>query len=165
MLRLAKLTDAEYVLDQVAAGVEDYYLGSGEAPGVWTGRLAEQLGLVGVVEADDLRALIDGCHPDSGERLAGSKPATVRAIDATFSAPKSVSLLWAFGPPEAATVVSIAHVEAVEAALGFRGGPGGGDAPAGGRGAASGRRRRGGRRPRSCIGPAGRATLSCTPTR
>ena len=119
MLRLAKLTDAEYVLDQVAAGVEDYYLGSGEAPGVWTGRLAEQLGLVGVVQADDLRALIDGCHPDSGERLAGSKPATVRAIDATFSAPKSVSLLWAFGPPEAAAAVSIAHVEAVQAALGF----------------------------------------------
>ncbi len=119
MLRLAKLTDAEYVLDQVAAGVEDYYLGSGEAPGVWTGRLAEQLGLVGVVQADDLRSLIDGCDPSSGERLAGSKPATVRAIDATFSAPKSVSLLWAFGPPEAAAAVSIAHVEAVQAALGF----------------------------------------------
>ena len=119
MLRLAKLTDAEYVLDQVAAGVEDYYLGSGEAPGVWTGRLAEQLGLVGVVQADDLRSLIDGCDPSSGERLAGSKPATVRAIDATFSAPKSVSLLWAFGPPEAATAVSIAHVEAVQAALSF----------------------------------------------
>ncbi len=119
MLRLAKLTDAEYVLDQVAAGVEDYYLGSGEAPGVWTGRLAEQVGLVGVVQADDLRSLIDGCDPSSGERLAGSKPATVRAIDATFSAPKSVSLLWAFGPPEAATAVSIAHVEAVQAALSF----------------------------------------------
>ncbi len=119
MLRLAKLTDAEYVLDQVAAGVEDYYLGSGEAPGVWTGRLAEQLGLAGVVQADDLRSLIDARHPDSGARLAGSKPATVRAIDATFSAPKSVSLLWAFGPPDAATAVSIAHVEAVQAALSF----------------------------------------------
>ncbi len=118
MLRLAKLTDAEYVLDQVAAGVEDYYLGSGEAPGVWTGRLAEQLGLVGVVQAVDLRSLIDARHPDSGA-LAGSKPATVRAIDATFSAPKSVSLLWAFGPPETATAVSIAHVEAVQAALSF----------------------------------------------
>ena len=55
----------------------------------------------------------------SGEQLAGSKPATVRAIDATFSAPKSVSLLWAFGTPEVAAAVSIAHVEAVQAALGF----------------------------------------------
>ena len=43
----------------------------------------------------------------------------MRAIDATFSAPKSVSLLWAFGGPETAAAVSIAHVEAVEAALGF----------------------------------------------
>ncbi len=118
MLRLAKLTDAEYVLEQVAAGLEDYYLGSGEAPGVWSGQLADQLGLVGVVEANDLRALIDGRHPVSGEQLA-SKPGTVRAIDATFSAPKSVSLVWAFGAPEVAATVSIAHVEAVQAALGF----------------------------------------------
>ena len=56
MLRLAKLTDAEYVLDQVAGGLEDYYLGSGEAPGVWAGRLAEQLELAGIVQAEDLRA-------------------------------------------------------------------------------------------------------------
>ena len=43
----------------------------------------------------------------------------MRAIDATFSAPKSVSLLWALAGPEVAPVVSIAHVEAVEAALGL----------------------------------------------
>jgi conjugative relaxase-like TrwC/TraI family protein len=164
VLRLAKLTDAEYVLDQVAAGVEDYYLGSGEAPGVWTGRLAEQLGLVGVVQADDLRSLIDGCHPSNGEQVAGSKPATVRAIDATFSAPKSVSLLWAFGPPEAATMVSIAHVVAVQAALSFVEGR-----AAVTRQQVNGVRQRaatwGGRRPPSCIAVAGRVTLSCTPTR
>jgi conjugative relaxase-like TrwC/TraI family protein len=121
LLRLAKLTDAEYVLRQVAGGLEDYYLGSGEAPGVWSGRLADQLGLVGVVGADDLRSLIDRCHPLSGEALGdgpGRRP-TVRAIDATFSAPKSVSVLWAFAGSEVASVVSIAHVEAVEAALGF----------------------------------------------
>jgi hypothetical protein len=44
VLRLAKLTDAEYVLRQVAGGLEDYYLGSGEAPGVWSGRLAARVG-------------------------------------------------------------------------------------------------------------------------
>ncbi len=68
MLRLAKLTDAEYVLDQVAAGLEDYYLGSGEAPGVWTGRLAARLGLEGVVGAEDLRALIDRVILTAGRR-------------------------------------------------------------------------------------------------
>ena len=108
MLRLAKLTDAEYVLEQVAGGLEDYYLGSGEAPGVWSGRLARQVGLAGVVEADALRALIDRRHPVSGEALGGAKQPTVRAIDATFSAPKSASLLWAFAGPETAAVVSIA---------------------------------------------------------
>src|SRR5205807_8428521 len=35
----------------------------------------------------------------------------------TFSAPKSVSLLWAFASPEVAAVASIAHVEAVAVAL------------------------------------------------
>ena len=119
MLRLSKLTDAEYVLGQVAGGLEDYYLGAGEAPGVWSGRLAGELGLVGVVGAAELRALIERRHPGSGEALGGGRTARVRAVDATFSAPKSVSLLWAFGDPETAAVVSVAHVEAVEAALGF----------------------------------------------
>jgi conjugative relaxase-like TrwC/TraI family protein len=119
VLRLAKLTDAEYVLEQVAEGLEDYYLVAGEAPGVWTGRLAAQLGLVGTVTADDLRALIDRRHPATAEPLGGPKQPTVRAVDATFSSPKSVSLLWAFGTEEIAAVVSIAHVEAVEAALRF----------------------------------------------
>lgn len=121
MLRWAKLTDAEYVLRQVAGGLEGYYLGSGEAPGVWSGRLAARLGLAGVVEGDLLRALIDRRHPVGGETLmagTGRKP-MVRAIDATFSAPKSVSWLWAFGGSEVASVISIAHVEAVEAALAF----------------------------------------------
>jgi hypothetical protein len=47
MLRVNKLTDAEYVLRDVAGGVEDYYLGCGEAPGVWAGGLAASLGLAG----------------------------------------------------------------------------------------------------------------------
>lgn len=103
MLRLAKLTDAEYVLDQVAAGLEDYYLGYGESPGVWSGKLAAKLGLDGVVAGDHLRSLIDRRDPLSGIQLARGKPTKVRAIDATFSAPKSVSLLWAFGTPQAVT--------------------------------------------------------------
>ena len=119
VLRLAKLTDAEYVLGQVASGLEDYYVGSGEAPGVWAGRLAAELGLAGVVAGDDLRALLDQKHPDGSGSLGGGKQPKVRAFDGTFSAPKSVSLLWAFAAPDMAAVASIAHVEAVSAALGF----------------------------------------------
>jgi hypothetical protein len=61
--------------------------------GVWTGRLAAGLGLIGVVDADGLWALIDRHHPRGGEPLAGTKQPTVRAIDAAFSEPKRVSLL------------------------------------------------------------------------
>lgn len=45
MLRISKLTDAEYVLEQVAGGLEDYYLGRGEAPGGWAGAEAARFGL------------------------------------------------------------------------------------------------------------------------
>ena len=43
----------------------------------------------------------------------------MRAFDLTFSAPKSVSLLWAFGSERVAEVVAEAHREAVAEALGF----------------------------------------------
>ena len=47
-------------------------MGAGEAPGVWRGSWASELGLEGVVGADALRALVDGLDPASGvELLAG----------------------------------------------------------------------------------------------
>src|SRR5439155_21842458 len=74
LLTLTKLADAEYTLTQVAEGVEEYYLGIGEAPGVWHGRWAARLGLEGVVEGDDLRALLNGHHPESGADLLAGRP-------------------------------------------------------------------------------------------
>jgi hypothetical protein len=49
-----------YYLQAVAQGVEDYYLGSGEAPGRWTGAGSLSLGLAGEVDAASLRAVLDG---------------------------------------------------------------------------------------------------------
>ena len=117
MLTLVKLTNAEYVLSGVAAGLEDYYMGVGESPGVWHGRWAQGLGLQGVVEADGLRALVDGRDPNSGKPLLIGRERKVRAFDLTLSAPKSVSLLIAFGPPEVAAIASQAHVEAAGVAM------------------------------------------------
>ncbi|MGH9116780.1 MAG: MobF family relaxase [Acidimicrobiales bacterium] len=120
MLTITKLRGAEYLIRAVADGLEDYYMGSGEAPGVWRGAWAADLGLIGVVEADALRALVNGVDPGSGvELLAGHRDRKVRAIDVTLSPPKSVSLLWAFGTPETSAAVSIAVVEATDLALGF----------------------------------------------
>jgi conjugative relaxase-like TrwC/TraI family protein len=73
-----------------------------------------------MVEADQLRALAEGRGPTTGEELLGaSRPRSVRAFDLTFSCPKSVSLLWAFGTDAVAGVVAEAHRQAVEVALGF----------------------------------------------
>jgi conjugative relaxase-like TrwC/TraI family protein len=120
VVTLTKLADAEYLLGSVVHGLEEYYLGVGEAPGVWAGAWAHQLGLEGLVEADDLRSLLDGVHPLSGEELTVGLPdRKVRAIDVTFSAPKSVSTLWALGSAPVAETVMHAHVEAVATALGF----------------------------------------------
>ena len=120
MLRITKLADAEYLIGQVALGIDDYYLGIGEAPGVWQGDLAGELGLSGVVDADQLRALLLGRHPGTDEALLGGhRKRRVAAFDVTFSAPKSASLLWAFAGPEVASVASIAHVESVAVALEF----------------------------------------------
>jgi conjugative relaxase-like TrwC/TraI family protein len=121
VLTITNLADAEYLIGQVAVGIDDYYMGAGEAPGVWQGGLAAELRLAGVVEHDQLRALLLGRDPTTDvELLPGrGRPRTVTAYDVTFSAPKSVSLLWAFASPEVASAASIAHVEAVAVALDF----------------------------------------------
>ena len=88
MLTLTALTDAEYLISSVALSIDEYYAGVGESPGVWSGKWAEALGLSGVVEAEQLRALVEGRDAVTGEELlAGSRERTVRAFDMTFSAP------------------------------------------------------------------------------
>jgi conjugative relaxase-like TrwC/TraI family protein len=120
VLTVTGLTNGEYLISSVALSIDEYYAGMGESPGVWAGRWSEGLGLSGVVEPRELRALVDGRHPTSGEDLlAGSRPRSVRAFDLTFSSPKSVSLLWALASEPVAEQVAAAHREAVEAALGF----------------------------------------------
>jgi conjugative relaxase-like TrwC/TraI family protein len=120
VLRVTALTDGEYLLSSVALGIDEYYAGVGEAPGVWSGGWATDLAVEGMVEADQLRALIGGNHPASGAPLsAGLRERSVKAVDLTFSAPKSVSLLWALGSEPVADVVMGAHRDAVEVALGF----------------------------------------------
>jgi hypothetical protein len=52
----------EYLLKEVATGRENYYTGAvteGEPPGRWWGRGAEQLGLTGLVDAQDMRAVFE----------------------------------------------------------------------------------------------------------
>ena len=75
MLTLTKVASAEYLIASVADGLEDYFFGIGEAPGVWHGRCAAELGLAGVVEAADLRSLVVGLDPATGADLLAGRPA------------------------------------------------------------------------------------------
>jgi conjugative relaxase-like TrwC/TraI family protein len=125
MLSIGKLGKGQehYYLDKVAEGAEDYYSGEGEQAGQWLGDAAEDLGLTGDVEAAQLEAMLTGRNPVDGEPLVGMRGVpsggAVPGFDLTFSAPKSVSLLWGLGGPVAAVEVSAAHRKAVGAALDY----------------------------------------------
>ena len=108
-----------YYLDAVARGGEDYYTNSGEAPGAWIGSSSPRLELAGEVADVDLHAVLSGMHPQTLERLVRNNQ-KVPGFDLTFSAPKSVSLLWALTPdPAVAAAVVAAHDAAVRAAFGW----------------------------------------------
>ena len=122
MLSIGKLTveQSRYYERQVAQGRDDYYSGRGESPGRWAGRSGGMLGLTGEVDEDGFAALMEGRHPGTGERLkrVGGR-SKVAAFDLTFSAPKSVSVLFAVGGPALGGALVEAHESAVAAAVGY----------------------------------------------
>jgi conjugative relaxase-like TrwC/TraI family protein len=122
VLSLGKLVPgrAEYYLESVAKGVEDYYTAGKEAPGEWLGLSAERLGLGGEVEPEALLRVLQHEDPKSGARLTrGHSVPSVLGYDATFCAPKSVSLLFGLGDPETSNEVRNAHDVAVAKATPF----------------------------------------------
>jgi len=107
----------EYYAREVGTGLEDYYAGTGEAPGSWTGRGARVAGIAGEADTDTLsRAFGQARHPSFGEPLGSGwrQPDGVAGFDATFSAPKSVSVLFALSGAAVRDQVARAHVAAVE---------------------------------------------------
>jgi conjugative relaxase-like TrwC/TraI family protein len=132
VLTVAKITQgsaggyADYLEGKAkAAELGDYYLKDGErveAPGRWAGRA----GAVGAdpelpVTAEELRSLMAVRRPDTGEELrrAGGSGEAVAALDATFSAPKSVSAIWAVADPNLRAGIERAHERAIDRALGY----------------------------------------------
>ena len=102
-----------------------YLTEADEIPGVWIGRQAAGLGLQGVVTTEALEALLEGRDPTTGETLGNplldrvtSSGQVVRAVagfDATFSAPKSLSVWWALSGDEG---LAECHDVAVRAVVG-----------------------------------------------
>ncbi len=104
----------------------DYYLNAeGEptqAPGRWLAA-ADTLARLGIddgpVDGQDFVAIMEGRHPRTGGwlRAAGANGARGGGIDLTFSAPKSVSAVWALGTVGQRRDVEEAHAAAVAAAM------------------------------------------------
>ena len=120
MLSLGKLAPGQqqYYLETVARGAEEYYTGAREAPGQWSGSAAPLLGLAGEVDADALGHVLEHVDPAGTYRLTGARSVPVVAgFDATFCAPKSVSMLFALCPPEVSNEVRNATDAAVSASL------------------------------------------------
>jgi len=104
----------------------DYYLTpDGEmtqAPGQWLAsrETLARLGIEGsAVEGQDFIALMEGRHPRTGGwlRPEGAGGGRGGGIDLTFSAPKSVSAVWALGDEAQRRDMEAAHAVAVREAM------------------------------------------------
>ena len=118
-----------YHQEEFSNAKENYYSEAERIRGEWHGKLAERWGLHGGVQEEQFRRLSNGQHPITGEQLVRYQTAreyvneqgdTVKAMehragwDATFSAPKSVSLTALVGRDER---VREAHRASVGVAL------------------------------------------------
>jgi conjugative relaxase-like TrwC/TraI family protein len=114
----------DYYIERVAADSHDYYSGRGESPGTWSGEGLKSYGLTAgtTVTPEQMRAAMEGVSPQTGEALITGRAAngrTVKAFDLTYSAPKSVSLLYGMGSPEVGEEVKASHDAAVGDAMAY----------------------------------------------
>ncbi len=118
-----------YHKEEFANAKENYYTEDDRIRGEWHGKLAKEWGLTGEVREEHFARLANGQHPMTGEQLVRYQAAreytnergeTVSTMehragwDATFSAPKSVSLTALVGGDEH---VREAHRESVKVAF------------------------------------------------
>ena len=118
-----------YHQKEFTAKEQNYWSQRGVIAGEWQGRLASEFGLSGMVSSEDFANLSQGQHPQTGEQLVRQRSSyeyqdaegkTIKTMehragwDATFSAPKSVSLTALVGGDER---VREAHRESVRVAL------------------------------------------------
>ena len=114
---------AAYLTASASRG--DYYVG-GELEGdggAWHGS-SDALGELGLdpsrpVGRSELQALMEGRSPATGTplRRVGGDGSRVAGIDSTFSAPKSVSALWAVSDRCRRAQIEVAHRKAVASAV------------------------------------------------
>ena len=102
----------------VGLACEDYYLEGGEPPGRWLGQGAAALGLTGQVERELFLKAFDGCDANGRPLVQNAgDPKRQPGWDLTFSAPKSVSTVWAIGDSEMRTAIQDAFFASVKSAM------------------------------------------------
>ncbi len=127
MLTITKITSAAAAeryfegLVHSHSGAEHYYGGraGGEPAGRWFGA-SESLGVMPgtIVQPGELGHLLAG-ESLNGERLVQQTKDHTPGWDCTFSAPKSVSAIWATGDEAVRAEIDAAHEAAVNAALAY----------------------------------------------
>jgi conjugative relaxase-like TrwC/TraI family protein len=133
MLTISKPLSAgqaqNYHAKEFTSKEQNYWSQRGVIQGEWQGQLAPRFGLSGAVAAEEFALLAQGQNPQTGEQVVrqrssyeyvGEDGKTIKTMehragwDATFAAPKSVSLTALVGGDEG---VRIAHRVAVKVAL------------------------------------------------
>ncbi len=133
MLTISKALSAEqartYHAREFVSEKQNYWSRDAQVHSEWQGRLAQEWRLRGSVGAGGFGRLSEGQHPETGAQLVKHQPARTyeneygkeitsvehrAGWDATFSAPKSVSLTALVGGDER---VRMAHRESVRVAL------------------------------------------------
>lgn len=97
MLRITVNNSAQGATRYYSEGLttQDYYTEKGEIIGNWGGKMAAQLGLSGQVSKEAFESLCYNANPNSGEQLTPRNEEGRRVgYDFTFSAPKSVSIVF-----------------------------------------------------------------------
>ena len=113
-----------------ASGLVPYYMGNGQEAyyfddirqeGRWEGKAVAKLNLPPTITRPEFHHLLLGYSPDGQNPLVqnAGHPKRDAAWDLTFSAPKSVSVLWALAPEPVRKEIEQAHHEAVREALAY----------------------------------------------
>ena len=116
MLKVMKIQSANGVEKYLTEGKEHYYKEGLEKNGSWLG--GESFGFSGDIKLGDLKNLLEGRNSD-GDLLIKQLENRQVGWDCTFSAPKSVSIVWAFSDAAQRKLIEDAQDRAVEKAVDY----------------------------------------------
>jgi len=112
MLTVHPINNIKYYVE------DDYYLNDDAPRGEWTGKGSICLGLSNKTIGDEYHYIMKGLSPDGKEPLCAQLADNHRSgWDLTFSAPKSVSIVWAIADEALRKKISEAQLTAVKKAI------------------------------------------------